>query len=201
MQSLDFVEQKNSLLNKLNEHTSKLLFPKVMIYCINKCGLQILANYFKNYNYYLLKIRNYELKLLKLQKWSFLSNIYSIWNYKIISKITQIDLATKELLNYILEKSKFNEFQNLFEKFNIKYKSILMFMNINKGNNKYIISKLDDTEISIENINLLLPTCIQFININEIQNCFKEKIYNNTYQLDISDSFADELCTQISEDE
>jgi hypothetical protein len=194
--ALDFTEQKNTLLDKLSEYTSKLLFPKVLLYSVNKCGLTLLANFFKNYNYYLTELYDLEYKISKLNKFSYF-NSWTVWNSRIASTINKLNIVKKELVYYILEKNNLNEYIYLFNKFNIKYECIVIFMLIKKSDNKYLIA---NREVSLTNIQRLLPTCIKYVSIDNIKDYFSEKIYQNTYQLDIKDCFTDETATQISEE-
>ena len=166
----NFEQQKKELLIRIQKYNNKLLFPNSLLVYLKNNELNRLRTFMKKYNYYLIQIRDYNIKLEQLNQWSYLLNTYYIWYHSINYIINKIELNNNNILmevNYIKLIKIFNDI------IHIDYKDIETFMNLIKLNNTYYNYRFNvRVEYSNKNIINLLPHC---------------KINGNNNSLDISD--------------
>lgn len=72
-----FIHKKDELLYELNKHSDKLLFPTSVIASMKKQKL-VIYSFMKDYNNYLIKIRELSTSLNKLERWGLLLEIFNI---------------------------------------------------------------------------------------------------------------------------
>lgn len=147
-------------------YTSRLLFPKSIIWACSRCGIKPLASLLADYNYYLNKLRKLENKTIILSP--NLSSLLSRYTYRYSCELTFEKLLRSEskLLGWLNDSTNKIPWSDLFDKYNISLDKIRMYLEIKKDSGKYIYGQ--DQELSQMQILDLLPTCIWKLDPEEI---------------------------------
>lgn len=179
-----FIQEKQELLNNLKIYCDKLLFPKKIIKSLTLSGLSTFSSFFEKYSNYIKKIRELYNKLLVLNSWNMFYNSHYLWKNSVSSNIEKLKIYTNEIFNYINEKDIYKKM--IMAQNNVNSTNLLLFINIQKKDNKYILpgtghGDIEDHELSMIDVINLLPKCIH----KDVDNV----VDKNIHELDESDIF------------
>jgi hypothetical protein len=157
----DFEAEKKKLIDKLEPHTEKILFPESVIMSLKKNGLDNLCNFIKNYNSALKKIKSLNTELVTIKSWKKFSitQSYTAWTIS-------VDFAIKNLKEYALNIMNESQNKNLLiseylRNCNINPTSMTILLNAKNKSGKYYFN---NTLYEKEKIEKFLPRCLTFDN-------------------------------------
>ena len=188
-----FSQEKQELLNNLKTYYDKLLFPKKVIKSLNLSGLSTLSSFFEKYSNYIKKIRELYDKLLVLNSWNMFYNSHYLWIKSVSFNIENLKIYANEIFNYINGSETDIYKKMIMAQNNVNSTNLLLFINIQKKNNKYILpgtghGDIDDHELLITDVVNLLPTCIN-VDSDNVVGKKVSGLYKNINELDESDIF------------
>ena len=188
-----FSQEKQELLNNLKTYYDKLLFPKKVIKSLNLSGLSTLSSFFEKYSNYIKKIRELYDKLVVLNSWNMFYNSHYLWIKSVSFNIENLKIYANEIFNYINGSETDIYKKMIMAQNNVNSTNLLLFINIQKKNNKYILpgtghGDIDDHELLITDVVNLLPTCIN-VDSDNVVGKKVSGLYKNINELDESDIF------------
>ena len=188
-----FSQEKQELLNNLKTYYDKLLFPKKVIKSLNLSGLSTLSSFFEKYSNYIKKIRELYDKLLVLNSWNMFYNSHYLWIKSVYFNIEKLKIYANEIFNYINGSETDIYKKMIMAQNNVNSTNLLLFINIQKKNNKYILpgtghGDIDDHELLITDVVNLLPKCIN-VETDHVVGKKVSGLYKNIHELDESDIF------------
>jgi|688.fasta_scaffold1734713_1 hypothetical protein len=95
-----FIQEKCELLCELNKYNDKLLFPTSVITSMKKQKL-VIYSFMKDYNNYLIKIRELSTNLIKLERWGLLIDSYINWKFSIYRNISGLNIYFQEIIKFV----------------------------------------------------------------------------------------------------
>ena len=197
-----FVKQQHKLINRIKYYAYKLLFP-ISFIDIFKSGICIytnvnfydspkIYNYLNDYNDLIIQCREYLIKLQKMTKWGLFNDSHILLKIKIEFLIKNINIYKNLILKFMKNNENKNENKNNKNNkiYDISYRNylkkdnILLFMNIYKTNDKYILMNGNDissvSEYYIDSLfSINFTTSINHINyqLYKCDQLFKSEIY------------------------
>ena len=188
-----FSQEKQELLNNLKTYYDKLLFPKKVIKSLNLSGLSTLSSFFEKYSNYIKKIRELYDKLLVLNSWNMFYNSHYLWIKSVYFNIENLKIYVNDIFNYINGNETDIYKKMIMAQNNVNSTNLLLFINIQKKDNKYILpgtghGDIEDHELLIDDVINLLPKCINVGSDNVVGKKVSE-LYENINELDESDIF------------
>jgi len=158
----DFEEEKTILINKLEPHINKLLFPESVNISLKKNGLDNLCNFIKNYNSALKKIKSLNSELVTIKSWKFsITQSHYAWRTSVDYAISTLNIYASEIMKES-ENKKFPTIEYL-KNCNVTLIKMAGFLNITNKSGQYY---LKDRLLTKEQVENFLPICIT-ININK----------------------------------
>jgi len=162
-----FIHEKYILLSELNKHSDKLLFPTSVIASMKKQRL-IISSFMKDYNDYLIKIRELYTSLNKLERWGLLIDSHTNWKFSIYRNISGLNIYFQEIIKFINNSD--DIFINMIKnQCGLKIEKLFIYMTIIKKNNKYIwinTNKNEEHEFNQLQVINFLPRCINVLDGN-----------------------------------
>lgn len=186
-----FIQEKDELLCELNKHNEKLLFPTSVIESMKKQKLSI-SSFMKDFNDYLIKIRELSTSLIKLERWGLLIDSHTNWKFSIHRNISGLNIYFQEIIKFINNSN--DIFINMIKnQCGLKIEKIFIYMTIIKKNNKYIwinTNKNEEHEFNQLQVINFLPRCINILDGDlTLEDNHKLDISDNlTLDIDISDN-------------
>lgn len=154
MLDINFLRQKNKLINRIRNYSCKLLFPitfidtfKTTICVYNSNSADTLDkdapkiyNYLNEYNSLIIETRAQLEYLENMSKWGLLFNSYVAWKIKFAYLIKMFDVYTNLIIRNVCIKktNRIYDYETLNNHTMLK-KNIHLFMKIHKFGNKYIL--------------------------------------------------------------
>jgi hypothetical protein len=153
-----FVRKQHKLINRIKYYAYKLLFPisfidifksSICIYTnVNFYDSPKIYNYLNDYNDLIIQSRELLIKLKEMTKWGLFSNSHILLKIKTEFLIKTINiyknLILKFIRNYENKNNKNNKIYDISYGNYLKKDNILLFMNIYKTNDKYILINGND---------------------------------------------------------
>ena len=147
-----FVRQQHKLINRIKYYAYKLLFPisfidifksSICIYTnVNFYDSPKIYNYLNDYNDLIIQSRELLIKLKEMTKWGLFSDSHILLKIKTEFLIKIINIHRNLILKFIRDvenKNKNNKIYDISYGNYLKKDNILLFMNIYKTNDKYIL--------------------------------------------------------------
>ena len=167
----NFNTEKEALLSILLTSINRLLFPTSVINSLKKYSItDTIAGYMKCYNSNLIKTKSLYKKLLRLEKWGIIFNSHILWKISVNKSVSALSIYSQAMLDIIKSPSNFVE-SGIFSQYNIHPTKLLIFMNIIKKDQKYVLFNPKDnkiTELTEGSVLQLLPACFTVIDGNPL---------------------------------
>lgn len=149
-----FVKNQHKLINKIKYYSQKLLFPISFIYSfksniflytnVNLKDAPKIYNYLNDYNDLIIQCREHLSKLEGMSEWGFLCDSFILLKIKTEFLIKMMNIYKDLILKFIKNNTKNNKIYDISYGNCLKKCNILLFMNIYKTNDKYILINGND---------------------------------------------------------